>query len=382
MNILITNYEYPPKGGGAGNASYFLAREFAKKGKKVFVLTGQPKFVPQSETKEGVTIIRVPAIQKHQDRSTIFEMLMFIFHSLRLKSQIIQRSKPDVILAFFGIPSGAIAYCFKKLFGVPYIVSLRGGDVPGFQPYELAFYHKLLRLPIKKIWHNADSLVANSQFLKALAQPLAGKAGREVEVIPNGINSQTFHPPSNDQRKRGNKLLYVGRLVKQKDVATLIKAVKNLLFTYQDNFILTIAGDGPQRKELENFVVQFCLQDCVTFTGWLDKQNLANLYRQHDIFILPSLDEGMSNALLEAMASKMVVIISDIEGNKLLVNDKKNGLLFKIQDPKNLAEKIHLAINDTDLAKKLANAAYQTSKQFSWAKSAKSYLKLIENIKN
>lgn len=377
MNILLINYEYPPKGGGAANATYFLAAEFAKKGNVVFVLTSKyPKF--EKNHKDGkVTVLRIPPTLKHKDRTSILELASFIFHALRLSKDIFENTKPDIVLAFFGVPSGVIAYFFKKQFKIPYIISLRGADVPGFMPYELAFYHKLAKLPITIIWREAQALVANSESLKKLANKQALKIKKQIQIIPNGVDGKIFYSPSTNDNLRWQKILYVGRLAKQKDVETLILAVK-IISADNKKLKLTIAGDGLKRAELEKLTLKLGLENKISFIGWLPKLEITKIYQEHGIFVLPSLDEGMSNALLEAMSSKMAVIVSDILGNKQLVKDEKNGLIFKTKNSKDLANKLKILVENPKFSQKLAKEAFKTSQNYSWRKSANLYLKLAK----
>lgn len=382
MNILLINYEYPPKGGGAANASYFLAHEFAKKGNHVYVLTSQYQSRPKTEKDGEVTIFRAPAISRHKDRTSIWELANFILQSFRFRKQIFQKTKPTIILAFFGIPSGAIAYFLKREFGVPYVVSLRGADVPGHMPYSLSFYHKIAIIPIKIVWKNSSAIIANSEVLKGLGQKLARGAGQDIKIITNGIDTQMFHPLNLQGRKSFSRILYVGRLSQEKDLTTLISATEKLLHFYGDSFKLNIVGDGPERKKLEKLVQTKKLKKNISFVGWVDKKTIAKFYKENDIFVLPSLDESMSNALLEAMASQLVVVVSSIKGNEKLIKNLQNGLVFRVSDPDDLALKLHQALNNKDLAKNLAESAYLTSRKYSWEKSANAYLEIFKKILN
>src|SRR5690606_4595893 len=144
MHILIVNSEYPPVGAGAGNASAQLARQFAALGHTVSVLTARFGGLPHDEVREGVHIIRLPGLRRRQDRSTALEQGLFILSAAWLGLPWLRRLQPDVVLAFFGAPSGVAAWVWRGLTGLPYLVSLRGGDVPGFRPYDFGRQHRLL----------------------------------------------------------------------------------------------------------------------------------------------------------------------------------------------------------------------------------------------
>ena len=104
MRILLINYEYPPLGGGAGNATAQIAREMAALGHIVFVLTSRFANLPHEETLDGYTVIRIPALRKRADRSNPIEMLIFLLSSLFAVLRWRKRVAADWTIAFFGIP--------------------------------------------------------------------------------------------------------------------------------------------------------------------------------------------------------------------------------------------------------------------------------------
>src|SRR5688500_11320180 len=136
MRILLLNSEYPPVGGGAGNASAHIAAQFGKMGHSVTVITSRFGRLPHQEQNGGVTVYRIPGLRRSQDRSNPLEQIIFILSASFWTVSLVPRFKPNATLAFFGVPSGAVAWLIKKLYKIPYIISLRGGDVPGFRPYD------------------------------------------------------------------------------------------------------------------------------------------------------------------------------------------------------------------------------------------------------
>jgi len=136
MKILFINSEYPPVGAGAGKASANLARCLVKAGNEVAVVTSRLAGQPAEECPGGIRILRGPAPRRRVDRSTALEQLVFIAGATYRCLALLPSFRPDIVVAFFGLPSGAVAWALGKLYGIPYIVSLRGGDVPGFRPYD------------------------------------------------------------------------------------------------------------------------------------------------------------------------------------------------------------------------------------------------------
>jgi glycosyltransferase involved in cell wall biosynthesis len=143
MHILILNSEYSPIGSGAGNASANLARLLSDIGHEVTVVTSRFGNLPHREQNGNLTVIRIPALRRKQDRSGAPEQIAFIISASLWSLSLTRQPKPNVTLAFSGVPSGVVAYFIKLVFKIPYVVSLRGGDVPGFRTYDFNHFTAL-----------------------------------------------------------------------------------------------------------------------------------------------------------------------------------------------------------------------------------------------
>jgi len=160
MHILIINSEYPPIGGGAGNASAHIADQLEKMGHVIAIVTSRFGQFPHKEQKDNLTVYRIPSLRRRQDRSNPLEQIVFILFASLWTLSLVPHFKPNATLAFFGVPSGAIALLLKKVYKTPYVISLRGGDVPGFRPYDFHFYHKVIAPFLRIIWKNAAAVIA------------------------------------------------------------------------------------------------------------------------------------------------------------------------------------------------------------------------------
>jgi glycosyltransferase involved in cell wall biosynthesis len=373
--LLLINYEYPPLGGGAGNATAHLAREFTLLGAEVMVLTSGYRGLPSQETSNGFAVKRIPTIRRRLDRCTPVEMLTFMMSATLAGLRLTRSWRPDFTIAFFGIPCGPVAYTLKAIYGVPYIVSLRGGDVPGFQSYDLALYHRLMKPAIRFLWRQATCVVANSQGLRDLAQSTEPVV--TINVIPNGVDVQRFRPAGSSDRNGPVRLLYVGRLTYQKGVDVFIQALQRLDSRIQ--FEVELVGDGNARRPLERMVQKSGLLERLHFTGWLDRTEIPQRYQQADIFVLPSRDEGMSNVILEAMASGLPVIATSLGGNTELVRHGENGLLVKPDDSEQLADALLELINKVELRQRMGSSGRAlVERGYSWRQTAEQYLQVIQ----
>ncbi|MBW8011849.1 MAG: glycosyltransferase family 4 protein [Chloroflexi bacterium] len=370
--MLIVNSEYPPVGGGASNASANIARKLSALDQEVTVLTTRFNSLPE-EDQGGVNIVRAPARRRRVERSGVFEQLTFLFGGCLRASRLMRTWRPDVVLAFFGSPSGVIALYLRMIYGLPYVVSLRGGDVPGFRPYDFAFYHKLIGPLLHVVWRRAASVVANSSGLRFFAQSFDSSV--PIQKIPNGVDAANY--PGSTRRWEPTHILFVGRLVYQKGIDLLIKAlagIKELIWE------VSLVGDGPQRKELQALGERLGIGERVNFIGWQDREILVKRYQQANLFVFPSRHEGMPNAVLEAMASGLPVIASAIAGNEELVSPNETGILVSGEDVDALRGALRELISNPNLRKKMGMAGRKrVQTDYTWDRVAEQYLKLLQS---
>jgi len=371
MRILVINSEFPPIGGGAGNASAYLSRELVKLDQEVGVVTARHGSLPILEHWEGVHVHRVPALRSRPDRSGPLEQISFILGACLWGLRICRNYRPDVILAFFGTPSGVVALWLRLLLKIPYVVSLRGGDVPGFRPYDFAHYHRMIAPLLRIVWRRATAIVANSAGLKKLA--LAFDNESEISIIPNGVDIKRFTPA--ERSWEPTRMLFVGRLVHQKGLDLLVKALRELRDLPWE---LTIVGDGVEREDLQTSLDEYDLTERVHFVGWQRGDELLSHYQRANLFVLPSRHEGMPNVILEAMACGLPVIASHIPGNEELVLYEMTGLLFPSEDVDSLRGALSTLITNPNQRKTLGEASRRrVVDNYTWRGTAEGYLKIF-----
>jgi glycosyltransferase involved in cell wall biosynthesis len=374
MHILIINSEFPPVGGGAGNASAQLAKSLVDLGQEVTVLTTRFGDLPYYMVCGGVRIRRVPAVRNRADRSGALEQITFMLGASWGALRFARRWRPDVTIAFFGVPSGPAAWVLKRYYRIPYIVSLRGGDVPGSRPYDFATYHRLIAPLVRIIWRGAAAVVANSEGLRSLAHAFAPNV--DIRVIPNGVDPDMFQPV---KRSWDNmKMLFVGRIVYQKGLDLLFQALVGLR---DMSWQLTVVGDGPQRDSLQSMAETIGIADRVYFAGWQPREALVEFYQQANLFVFPSRHEGMPNVVLEAMASGLPVIATSIAGNEELVIPDETGLLVPPEGVVALREALCTLLSDPVRCQAMGRASRQRIvRHYTWEMAAREYLSILEEI--
>ena len=371
----MLNYEFPPIGGGAANAHRCLLQQYAaNSGLKIDVLTSAPKLdLIKEKFADNITIYKVGLHKKqlHYWRKT--EVLEWLLKTGFLYRRLLRENDYDLAHAFFGFPTGWL--CYRSAIKLPYIISLRGSDVPG-EHARLKLDYKILSPAFRAIWKKASALVANSKGLKNRALKFMPTA--EIDVIPNGVDSERFSPSETPPEQQTLRLLTVGRLSITKRVEIIIDAVE-ILSSQGCQILLKIVGGGQMQQKLKQIVNEKNLDNIIEITGRIDTEQMPNIYRQNDIFISASKLEGMSNAMLEAMASGLPIIAARCEGTEELIAE--NGLVIENANAEEIARAIKKLIEDRQLRSRMSIAARRQAEQFTWGRIAEEYLNLYERIK-
>ncbi|MBW8001085.1 MAG: glycosyltransferase family 4 protein [Planctomycetes bacterium] len=374
LNLLMLNYEFPPIGGGGANANLQLLKQFANNDQlKVDLLTSAPKPGLNIENfAENVTIYKVGINKKDLHHWKKSEVILWLMKARLQYKKMTTQNNYDLVHAFFGFPTGFL--CLKTAKKLPYIISLRGSDVPG-KNARLKLDYKILGPLFKKIWKNATAIVACSQGLKNRALKFLPTVA--IDVIANGINLEKFHPQHEKKPSKTLKLITVGRLSPTKRVDMLIDATE-ILHDQELNIHLAIAGGGPLEKSLKQIVKQKNLTSVIEITGRLDPEVMPHLYRQSDIFVSATLQEGMSNAMLEAAASALPIVTTPCEGLDELI--KNNGIIVQNSNAQAIADAIKKLADDNDLYNQMSADSRKLAENFSWQNAANQYLNLYNKL--
>ena len=377
MRILLINYEYPPFGGGAANATQEIGRALIQNGHEVSVLVGGKG--PAYTDYLGIRVIRVGSSRKHQFQASKREMLEFLFLGM-FWAATRREEKYNVAFAFFSLPSGPIARVLEICCGVPYGISLRGGDVPGLVP-EISFIHRVLT-PLRR-WalRNAKAVMANSDSLADLSR---ASDPVEVVVIPNGIDTERYCPDTSHRVRQSGilRLIIVGRFHRQKRIPETIRCFSEAK-RQGVQFLISIVGDGPEREEIRETITQEGITEEVSMKGWLDKDQLVEEYQAADCYVNFSSYEGMPNTVLEAMACGLPALASNIPPHQLLIEDGVSGALVDIDQCDQVVWWITRLFSDRRQLREMGIQARQhTLSRHSWISVAGSYLSLFGSVGN
>jgi L-malate glycosyltransferase len=384
MRVLFFNYEYPPLGGGAGNATRYILNEFSKiKDLEVDLVTSAiDKKYAVEKIAENITIYKVP-IGKNSTNlhyQTQKEIIIYTWKAFWLANKLTKSNKYDLTHSFFGVPCGSVSLWLKLTKKIPYIISLRGSDVPGYSE-RFAWLYRILTPLIKYIWKEAKFVVANSLEFKKLALITNNK--QKIEIITNGIDIDEFFAKKienrTDERLGDFKIICCARIIARKGINFIIEAL-GILKDRGINLKLEIIGEGNQKEELKELTRNLKLEEEVSFLGLIKHSELPNFYTQANVSVSASLNEGMSNTMLESLACGLPIIATKTGGTDEIVREGINGFVVKMNSAQDIADKLEILFKDYSLEKRMSQASRELALRMSWKNIAKEYSNLYKEI--
>lgn len=314
MKILVLNIEYPPTGGGASPFCKDISELYIKNGNEVDVITMHHSSLPQYEMINGVNVYRVFSKRKLLNMSSVVEHIIFIYSAMKLLNKLVTKNQKtyDVCHCHFLIPTGILAIWAKAKYNLPYIVTIHGSDVPGYNPDRFQFIHRFTKPILNKIIRSSIGVISPSNYLKDLLKsniPLS--LHDKLTVIP-----YCYHPHESEYKKE-KIILSSGRLLRRKGFHTLINAVSHM----DTGYTVHILGDGPMMQELRETAQRSKTE--VVLHGWVNNQSpiYHDLLSKAEIFCLVSSHENSSLSLMEAMDYQCAIITSDQSGAFEMIKD-------------------------------------------------------------
>ncbi len=377
LNILVLCYEYPPIGGGGGVGAKQYAEAWAKAGHKVTVLTSWDKGLQRREQLRGVELIRVPTFGKrNRATATNLSMLSYLAFGLAyLTSHFSDFKKVEAINTHFSIPTGPLGMAASKMFSLPNVLTIIGGDI--YDPTKPNSPHRsaILRFFNGMIINSATHVVAISSDTKKRAEEHY-KVRKEIRVINYG-----FPPPARTNANRSGLglserkyyLIAVGRLVKRKGFEYLIESLRDLPSEIQ----LLIIGDGPLEQELRTVAIRTGVSDRVSFLGYQTRERIWEYLQVSDCFVLSSLHEGLGIVVQEAMCAGLPIVSSDNGGQVDLIRNGRNGVLVRPMDPHALSSAIKEIYSHPDTAAGMRRNNQDDIKRCYISDNCEEYIKLF-----
>jgi glycosyltransferase involved in cell wall biosynthesis len=286
---------------------------------------------------EGARIHNIP-------RRTRFEDIDYLLSLFWLK-RIITSMKPDVLHAHYLTSYGLLG----AVTGFhPYIVTAWGTDLL-ITPKKGYLYKLLLKFMLKR----ADLVFADAFFMKEELLRYGAKPER-VLICPFGVDMKLFR---NQNRKHSDTgkigILSMRTLIKNSNIDVILSSMK-ILNEHGIDFVLNVTNRGTEESKLQRMASDLRLDNSINFLGFLKRQEIYGFFRSSDIYVSIPSSDGTSVTLLEAMASGLFPVVSDIPANREWIEDGVNGFLVPLGDSATLANKIIQATREIELRKRAA----------------------------
>lgn len=372
MKICMINWEYYNKCGGAGIVTNQLGLELAKLNHEVhiIVLSHDARRIRNSTPNFYIHELSINVPSNSNNNGTLFifrKLFTQLIYVFQLYSEI-HTISPQIIHSQTSDPALS-CFLYKIFHNIPYCIC--------FHSSPDLYVAKSLPPRLKKYWRyfpyirGTALLMTISQQLKPV---LTETFGREVCVIPNGADTNTFQPSfsSKSDIKEKPTFICVSRMVHDKGLEDAITAMTEVVVHYP-NSELILVGDGILRPELEKQVTALSLQNNVTFTGFIPNAEVVAYYQKAHIFLLPSWNEGFPIVLFEAMGCGLP-IVSTCVGSIPDVLTERNGYIVPIKQPHEIALALCKIISlSPQEYEKIFLENIAVAKQNSWGAIAKCY---------
>lgn len=383
LRLALVTRRFWPLVGGAEMVMANLAEELTRQGHQVQLVTAQwhPDW-PKQISHRGIPVVRLPNPSVRGWGTVRYMMALGRW----LRSN---QSQLDAVYISMLKHSAVVATSRLQGSKIPVILRAEGAGETGDCAFHDSanFGHR-----IRRTCQQADGFVAPSQQI--FDEMISSGFDREkIRFIPNGVKVGPMR--SAEQRRAARSALaaanpiltlaesaplvvFTGRLHPGKGLTKLVRAWTYVLQRFP-MARLWLIGEGPQEGELASLVGAMGLQSRIILPGAFD--TVEDVLAAADAFVLPSLHEGMSIALLEAMAAALPCIVSDIPGNRILIDHKDTGLVFPVDDVISLAGSLIRVIENQQLAESLGHAARsRVIRHFSLERSATDHVTYFQSL--
>ena len=370
--------ELPPLGGGMGTANLALLRDFANRPNlDIDVITsalgGRTEF---EQFSENIRIYKVPVWNKNIHHSSNRELILYALQAFWLGFTLQRRQHYDFCFAWSAVPAGGSALLLHGLQKLPYMVWVSGPDIPGFEQRYTILY-KLLLPVLRAVWRHATPVIVKCRqevdMIHAVSKDLP------VEIIPNGVDLSGFQPGPPIPDDGPLQVFCAARLIERKGQHHLIRAVKQLADEGVD-VIASLAGTGDSLEAYQKLAQELGVAARIRFLGYVPREEIAQHYAAAHVFALPSYNEGMALAALEAMGAGLPLVLTRTGGTDDLVEEGVNGFTHAWGDVEALAGHLRRLAQDRPLARRMSAVSRQRAAQFSWVGIAERYLGLFEDL--
>jgi L-malate glycosyltransferase len=364
MKVLLVTTSYPDfPGSQRGNFIRKLCIHLRQNGLDVLVLT--PRILMQSayfEDDSGIKVYRFwfPSRNKQlnqMDSIPVIPMAVYMVSGLIKAFRLISTYKPDVIHGNWIVPTGLIAAIAGRIKHVPVLNTAHGMDLRISE-----------RQPVRALFNLAAKLSDKTIIVSSSMK--SRKVLQNSQIIPMGVDEQFFQIKPD----RGMKtIVYTRSLEPVYDAETLIRSVPLVTKAIPDARFI-IAGTGSQEAYLKAVANGIDPKGSITFLGHVRSEKIPEIMKHASVYVSTALADGTSPALLEAIAIGLTPVVTDIDANRPLITDGKDGFLFKPKDAQDLAIKIIQALSGAIPLAVLEQKSREMKNSISWGSIARGFI--------
>jgi len=366
MKIIQVVAYYPPHIGGMENCVKEISNRLAGKGHEVEIFTsdiGCKKHRQSPTDNPNIHYLRSWEFAHTAIIPSLFFKLLTIPKDSIIHVHVAQVMIPEIV------------FLISKIRRIPYIAHIHADVGPsGKLGFLLPFYKKMF---LQRVLNSAVKIVVPTRDYVNLISKKYSIPKIKIYKIPNGVDLKYFRSVSTEVHNPV-RLLFVGRLSKPKNIPLLIKSFKLVTCNNQRNAELHIVGEGEEKNKISNIIKKEGLEKEILLHGALLGEDLYDIYSYSDIFILTSECESFGLVLIEAMASGLPVVVSDITSVKNIVKNNVTGLLAKLT-PEDFAQAVVKLLDNPQLRKKLIKNGREEAKNYDWNKIVQKFEHIYMN---
>ena len=376
----MLNNEFPPLGGGTGRVNLELLKVLAKnENLQIDLVTSEPEEGRKEKIdlfSDNINIYYVKASVTNNHHSNIFNLLLYSLNAFILARRLTSINGYSVCLSWCTLPAGFVGVLLKTLYKIRLVTRISGPDIPYFEK-RYRFIYPVLTPILKLTWRYCDKLIVKCSYENEKLLNL-GVVKSKINFIPNGVDNILFTPVGSKEviKNQTFKLVYVARLVARKGQEMLIEVVGDLLKEGLD-IELHLVGKGDEECNYKKLAGNLNLNKKIIFYGYVNHESLKEIYSMCHAFISASDAEGMSVAVLEALACGLPVVAPRDIGLNELVREGESGFLYDKGNKEGLKEKIKNLFSDSSIYNKFSAASRKISEEYSWKKAADLYLDIL-----
>ena len=345
----------PPPFGGMANQMKQLSKLLRKEGVEVRIVQTNADYWPK-------------AVGRFRRVRAFFRLVPYVLRLWRLAAQV------DVIHVLansgwswqlFATP----AIWIGQLRNIPVVVNYRGGKAKNY------FGRAIAR--VRPTMSRGAALIVPSPYLREVFAEFGFKAA----VIPNIIDLERFHPADrrDSEKGQGPHLVITRNLEPIYDIGTAIRAVAQIA-PKMPGLRVSIAGSGPQEKELKALASKLDLDQVIDFIGRLPPEAVAELYRSADLMLNPTTVDNMPNSILEAMASGIPIVTTNVGGIPHVVRDEETALFVAPGDAEGMAAQVRRVLSEEGLRERLVTNGLTEVRQYAWPEVRARWLECYRKV--